>query len=123
MNNQENVFVIEDFKVTEVLDYYDFPRLFSLIDTYGNSWLGINIEEAETEDWYLYCRLSPDNMSALINDRLPLRDCIFSADKFLLVKDIFGQETKKVSSLNRENIEEEWLPVPGVFLHLQKDND
>ena len=116
MSNQDNAFCIEDFKVTEVLDYYDFPRLFSLIDTYGNYWLGINIAETETEDWYLYCRLSHENMSDLLNDRLPVRDCIFSADKFLLVKDIFEREIKTVSPLEREGIQDEWLPKPGIFL-------
>lgn len=106
--------------ICEVIEYYDFPRLFVCHSNLGQSYFALSIaDNEESYDW-LYLAVSELRKSAILQGQLPLAVAFNSPESNYVVKVVTYAEDRPplISYLFPEQISSDDLPAPDYTLHV-----
>lgn len=106
--------------IGEVIEYYDFPRLFVCHSNLGQSYVALSIaDDEESYDW-LYLAVSERRKSALLQGQLPLAVAFNTPESGYVIKVVTYATDREplVSYLFPEQISADDLPAPDYTLHV-----
>lgn len=107
-------------RITEVLDYYDGPRLFTAANLSGSLFLVFLCGRTVDQDAWLYVPISSARLGSLKRGELTLRDAIVEPEGSVAYEVTVpaGRKTASVRAVLPSN---DSLPPPDDFLELAED--
>lgn len=98
--------------IGKVLEYYDFPRLFTCVSSTGQSYVALSTYDDDTEAHWLYLPVSSLRLEALLSGVFPLRDAFSSPEGgYLLQVTSSVQGGSQTSFLLPEQVGDDDLPM------------
>lgn len=100
-----------------VIEYYDFPRLFTCQNNTGQIYLALSTYDDEEEFHWIYLSISTLRLNSVLDGGISLRDAFIDPENgFLFVLKSFLNKAAEFSYALPESIEEEDLPDVGYLL-------
>lgn len=114
MNHLPKGTVLGDLSLRQVLEYYDFPRLFTCQSITGQSYVAVSTFDDEQESHWLYLPISSLRLATALDGGLSLRDAFRQPEGGYLVRLISRIEKSKpeLSFVLPEQVPDEDLPSP-----------
>ncbi len=112
-------------RLEHVIEYYDFPRLFTCINNTGQSYFALSIlDDGKQFDW-LYLPVSPSRKEALLRGRLALRQAFALPEGGYLFKVVtYSEEVPpEVVYLLPEQVSQEDLPSASYLAAIDDSLD
>lgn len=109
--------------IDEVIEYYDFPRLFACRSNTGQKYIALSVcDDEDSFDW-LYLAVSELRKSAILRGHLPLATAFKSPESGYVIKVVtyVTNRAPLVSHLFPEQIPDEDLPAPDYILRVAQD--
>ena len=72
--------LLGELKVEEVFAYYDFPRLFSCVDSKGSFYFVISVEDLDDGWVWLYAPMSRERLEKIRWGKITLREAFLQTE-------------------------------------------
>lgn len=106
-----------ELKISNIFQFYDFPRLFTCRNRSGAQFLVLSTFDDFNEYEWLYLPISNDKLAAVLDRKITLRNCYETAeDGYLFKVNTNFEGEAEVESIFPEQIPEDDLPIKGIFL-------
>jgi hypothetical protein len=109
-----------DLRLDRVFIEFDGPQLFSCVNQDGQYFFAVHAPSSEGLDNWLYVRVSPMRLAAIVGGIVALHDAFASPEggevQVVSFSSAGGSEAIKVTSVNPSDLDSDWLPDPGEFL-------
>ncbi|BAZ13386.1 hypothetical protein NIES4071_52250 [Calothrix sp. NIES-4071] len=108
-----------ELDIIEIYSYYNGARLFSCRNAALNIYFALWIDEDTDFDLWLYVPVSPKRCQEIRSGEIDLRNAFLkSEDGFVFVVKIFFDNSDMANYIKSEEIDKDWLPLPGDYLKL-----
>lgn len=111
--------------IGEIIEYYDFPRLFLCKSNLGHNYIALSIaDNEESYDW-LYLAVSEERQSAILKGQLPLATAYKNPESGFILKIVTFTADKpaQISYIFPEEISSEDLPAPDYLITVVASNE
>lgn len=104
--------MLGDLSLVEVLEYYDFPRLFTCKSTTGQSYVAVSTFDNDAETHWVYLPISSLRLGTVLSGGMPLRHAFQRPEGGFLAKvSIYaGGRKPDVAYVLPEQVDDEDLP-------------
>ncbi|TAM39460.1 MAG: hypothetical protein EPN61_12515 [Burkholderiaceae bacterium] len=101
-----------DLSMGHVVEYYDFPRLFTCRSITGQSYIAISTFDDETESHWIYLPVSSLRLESLLSGSLPLRRALKQPEGGYLIRIVsrYKDQAHTASYVLPEQIPDEDFP-------------
>lgn len=124
MNELPQGTILGKLEIHHVLEYYDFPRLFSCRNSTGQLYIALSTFDDETECHWLYVPVSSGRLNTLFTGEIPLREAFLKPEGgYLWVVETYTDRHANVNYVLPEQIEEDDLPAPTYFVTTEEQID
>lgn len=100
-------------KIYEVYDFYDGPKLFSVLNTVGTIYLVFWADQDSTKNYWLYTPVSKKRLHEIKHGKISVREAFIKPEDGILFEISINLETSEAvlnfSSLKKVN--KEWFPI------------
>ncbi len=106
--------VLGDLRIDKVLEYYDFPRLFTCASSTGQSYVGLSTFDDDSEAHWLYLPISSLRLNSILTGGMPVRQAFTQPEGGYLVRvRLSSDKVSEVAFVLPEQIPEDDLPSAG----------
>lgn len=107
-------------ELQRVVEYYDFPRIFTCINSTGQIYFGISTYDDAEEFHWIYLPISSLRLSAILAGATPLRQALLEPEGgFVFFVKTFVNGRTEFSYALPEQISENDLPDEGYLINIQ----
>jgi len=109
--------VLGRLRLNEVYEFYDGPRLFTLINEVGNLYLALSVIESPERDAWIYVPISPERLRTVEAGTMDVRTAFASpeTERFLYVWLDRGSSRVNVEDREVASIDPAFLPDDETF--------
>lgn len=113
---------IGKLELRRVVEYYDFPRIFTCTNSTGQIYFAISTYDDEEEFHWIYLPVSPLRLSAILAGATPLRQALLEPEGgFLFLLKTFADGHTDFSYALPEQISEDDLPDEAYLINIQDE--
>lgn len=108
---------MSDLTVYKVLLEYEVPLVVLAKNSRAQNYLGINYDDGEYACKFYFCRIAPDVLKLLLAEKIDVRYVVTRGHKGKYeLAELWGRVGEECKTNKVEEISEEILPQPGMFL-------
>lgn len=109
--------------IDHVIEYYDFPRLFTCHSNAGQAYIALSIYDDDTELHWLYLATSSLRLSEILAGKLPLATAFVSPETGYLINVVtyLDERISTVTYLLPEQVSGEDLPAPDYIFAIEDE--
>lgn len=116
--------ILGTLQLVRVLEYYDFPRLFTCRSNTGQVYIGLSTFDDQSECHWLYVPVSSLRLSTVTSGKMPLRSAFLAPEGgYLLAVKTCAEMQAQVTHLLPEQIVEDDLPSPTYAVLAETEAD
>jgi hypothetical protein len=125
MHNLPSGTVLGSLVLDLVIEYYDFPRLFTCHANTGQPYVALSVYDDDDEFHWLYLAVSSIRNSALLRGQLSLHDAFRHPEGGYLTKVVTHQDGRSPSTIHLlpEQVTEEDLPAKDYVVSVEMPNN
>lgn len=108
---------MSDLTVYKVLLHYEVPLVVLAKNSRAQNYLGINYDDGEQACKFYFCRIAPDVLRLLLSEKIDVRYVVTRGHKGKYeLAELWGRVGETCKTKKVEEISEDLLPQPGMFL-------